>query len=287
MSFGRASTAVGVGAAACCAVAAAATFTTLGSGAAAQGPPAPGAAETLVIPTPDGDITVTLSPDEAPLHVAAIRRTVADGGAVELRLDRVSAGSYLQLAAPSAAAWAGLPHEAGTIGNVEGAVSVYDGDADPTLLIVLSDSHHLDADYSPIGWVTGGFDSALTLGERPVGEGGVPDPPVAVGPLRAGVSDAAGAPGPIDVGSVPTEVWLLAAVALAVTGAVGLTHRRLDPRWVTALLLTAVLIGAFAVFTAVLTSAAHGPAAGLAALVLAVAAIRLMSRFEPPVDERR
>lgn len=237
--------------------------------------------------TPDGTIVVTLSPEQAPLHVAAIRRSLESGHEVGLRVDRVAAGSYVQIAAPDESSWSGIEHEPGTIGNVRGAVSVYDGDgADPTLLLVLVDSHHLDAEYSPIGWITGGIDAAESLAVRAAGPDGAPTGTLPLGRLRASVAlDAAASASPPD--SMSGAAGWVMATSLALTAGVALLHRRMAPRRTTSLLLAAVLIGAFALFTSVLTSTGRTPTAGLLALLAVVAVIRLMSRFEQPAGDER
>lgn len=258
------------------------TLALLAIGHPGSASPDPSAME---LATPDGRIVVTLSPEQAPRHVAAVARSLSSGHGIELRVDRVARGGYVQLAVPGEPTWSDIEHEPGTIGNVRGAVSLYDGPgADPTLLFVLTDSHQLDDDYSPIGWITTGLDAAAAIAARPAGAGGAPADAIALGPLRASTT------GDADVGptSPPRGAasWVI-GVSLALTAAAALLHRRLAPRWTTSLLLGAVLIGTFGMFASVLTSADRTPAAGLLALVAVVAVIRLMSRFEPPATDDR
>lgn len=245
----------------------------------------PAAIHDVVVGTPDGDIVITLAPESAPQHVAVLRAALVDHREIAIRLDRIASDRYVQVAVPDVRGWAGLAHEHGPIGNVSGAVSVYDGtDADPTLLLVLADSPHLDRDYTPIGWMRD-LGPALALASRPAAGDGVPEPPLEIGPLRI-AGESAPSSQLIDRADTTPQVaaGAVGLVALLIASAVALLHRRLQARWVTALLLIAVLMGAFAVLAAALAAPDRGATSGLVILAVIVGVVRLMSRFEPPAD---
>ena len=171
------------------------------------------------------------------------------------------------------------------VGNVRGAVSIFDGpDAAPTLVILLTDSHQLDDRYTPVGWVEAGIDVIESLSQLPAGGDGVPTTALSVGPLSRVDPDAPPVIGTEDAGSVPTPAApiVLMIIAAAATAAVGLTHRRLEPGVVTTLLLASTLIGFFAAWTAAIGHTVGRPYAAVVLFVLAIGIFRLMGRFEQP-----
>jgi cyclophilin family peptidyl-prolyl cis-trans isomerase len=241
----------------------------------------------LVLDTIEGPVVIRLAPADAPAHVAALLATVAGGTADRWSVDRVSLGYYVQLGAAAATALTGLaPEEGRGIGNVRGAVSVYDGpDSTPTLLLVLTDSHHLDDRYTPVGWIESGLDVADRITARAADGDGVLDAPLTVGPLRRASADAplVGAPGdPAPAGGVPTASVVLMLVTVIAVAAIALVHPRLGRATTTTALLASALVGFFAVWTATIGRTTGEPAVALVLFVTVIALFRLMGRFEQP-----
>lgn len=249
---------------------------------------APGTTPRVVISTPAGDALVVLAPGSAPRHVRAFLDAVDAGELVSLRIDRAQGDTYVQFAAPAAIGLRDVAPEHGAVGNVRGAVSVYDGpDADPTILIALVDSPHLDRDYTPIGWVESGLDAVLALSRVDTDGEGVPRSVTGAGPIE---SVDPGAPVELrpavldggEPGRAPTATWVLSAVAAAATAAIALWHRRLAAERVTTLLLAAALVGFFAAWVGIVGGTGSHPYLGLACFVLVIGVFRLMGRFERP-----
>ena len=238
----------------------------------------------LVLSTPAGPVVITLSSEAAPQHVAALLAAVDGGAAASWHIDRVASGSYVQLGAAVATSIVGLANETGAgVGNVAGAVSVYDGpDAVPTLLIVLAESRHLDGTYTPVGWVEAGLDHAHELSHAEVGSGGLPAADQSVGPLRRGDADTLATLGAVDARPLPLAAVVLMLVAAAGAAAVGLALPRLDRSVAVTLLLSVALIGFFAAWTASVGRTTTRPAAAVLLFVLAIALFRAMGKFEQP-----
>jgi cyclophilin family peptidyl-prolyl cis-trans isomerase len=114
----------------------------------------------IVVETPQGKILIALAPENAPKHVEQFMIAVAAGDFEGANVVRVEPKFYAQVVGNvGSAQLAGLPVEHVKVGNLRGALSVYDsgkpGDP-PTLMFVLVNSPQLDADYTPIGFVEAG-----------------------------------------------------------------------------------------------------------------------------------
>jgi cyclophilin family peptidyl-prolyl cis-trans isomerase len=245
----------------------------------------------LVLETPDGAVVIRLAPVDAPAHVDALLDGIADGTAERWSVDRIAASFYVQLGSRTATALSGLAPEPGrSIGNVRGAVSVYDGgDADPTLLLVLTDSHQLDDRYTPVGWIESGLDVVERIAAHAADADGVPDEARAVGPLRRLAPGAAADPGATATGrdSVPVASVVAMMLSALCVAAIALAHRRMSPAVTTTVLLAAALVAFFAAWSAVVGRTADSPAAAVLLFATVIALFRLMGRFETPREQQR
>ena len=173
---------------------------------------------------------------------------------------------------------------------MRGAVSVYDGpDADPTLLLVLTDSHQLDDRYTPVGWIESGIDVVERIAARPADTEGVPDEARTVGPLRRLAPGASADPGATATGRDAAPLASVVSMLLSAVGvaAIALGHRRMSPAVTTTALLAAALVAFFAAWSAAVGRTADSPAAAVLLFVAVIALFRLMGRFEAPREQRR
>ena len=173
---------------------------------------------------------------------------------------------------------------------MRGAVSVYDGpDSDPTLLLVLTDSHQLDDRYTPVGWIESGLEVVERIAARGADTGGVPDLPLTVGPLRRRAPGASTEPG-VSItgpGSAPAASVVLMILSAIGVAAIALGHRRMPTAVTTTALLAAALVAFFAAWSASVGHTADSPGAAVVLFVAVIALFRLMGRFEPPREQPR
>lgn len=262
----------------------------LASPAAAYTPP-----ETdprIVITTSAGPILVALAPENAPQHVANFLTAISDHDFVGATAARVSPDFYVQMVGKvGRAPLAGLPVERVKVGNLHGAMSIYDsgkpGDI-PTLMFVLVTSHQLDPDYTSIGFVEAGMGvlmkmaSTSTVGDhQPTTAITITEIHFASPEERAKLRQAEQTPASDNGTSLLAAIFILAFAAFIAAG-ISAFRDRLQKQWVTSLWLMVALLSFFAVWVAIGASG-HGSSA--AAIVLfggAIAMFRLMGRFERP-----
>jgi len=254
----------------------------------------------IVITTSAGTILVALAPENAPKHVAEFLTALAghdfDGASVA----RVSPKFYVQLVGKlSKAQLAGQPVERVKVGNLHGALSVYDsGTAGqiPTLMFVLINSPQLDTDYTSIGFVEAGMSVVEKIAETPTVGDHVPTKAITVGEIhfatpqeRALLRQAEATPVPGQGTALLAAVFILAFAAFVAAG-ISAFRDRLSKQWRKSLWLMVALLSFFAVWVAVGGSRHSSGLVGVALFGGAIAMFRLMGRFERPamvVDLRR
>ncbi len=174
---------------------------------------------------------------------------------------RISPNFYVQLVgALGTAQLAGQPVEQVKVGNVRGALSVYDsgkaGD-DPTLMFVLVSSPQLDADYTPIGFVEAGMGVVREIANSgTIGDDHQPaeadhdhrDPP------RHGQERIAAAQADVtaesDDGTALLAAVFIVACAAFVAAVISAFHDRLGKQRIKSLSLLVALLTFFAVWVA-------------------------------------
>lgn len=248
----------------------------------------------IVITTTQGTILVALAPENAPKHVAEFLTALSghdfDGASVA----RVSPKFYVQLVGKlSGAQLAGLPVERVKVGNLHGAMSIYDsGQAGevPTLMFVLVTSPQLDTDYTSIGFVEAGMSIVEKIAEIPTTGDHEPTQKVTITGIhfatpqeRALLRQAEQAPAPDQGTSLLASVFILAFAAFVAAG-ISAFRDRLSKQWVKSLWLMVALLSFFAVWVGI---GASTHASGLVGVLLfggAIAMFRLMGRFERPAQ---
>ncbi len=236
----------------------------------------------VVLTTPDGPVVLTLDRTAAPHHADAVLAALAAGHAERWRVDLVSPGGYVQLAAPDATELVGLAPEPDARASVRGAVVVYDGpDAVPTVVMLLADRPDLGDDYTVVGWVHVGIDRLDALARVPARPDGVPTPAVELGPLVLGDAATIDAARGSD-GGVPVAAVVIMLIAASSTATIALVQHRLDRATASTLLLASALVGFFGAWTAAAPRTNGTPVAGMVLFVGALALFRVMGRFERP-----
>jgi peptidyl-prolyl cis-trans isomerase B (cyclophilin B) len=245
----------------------------------------------LILPTPNGDVLIALAPKPAPDHVAKLLAAVKANAFDRPTLSRLQENFYVQISSASAAAvtLSGLPTEQTFVGNVRGAVSLYDGGAPgtpPTLIILLTDSPQLNSTYTPVGWVEAGLDNIAKLATRPANADHLPQVPETLGALHA--IDATqpmilrtsgqSASNP----SSERAALALAAAAACIALLLFVLQSRLTAGQIGTLLLSSVLVGFFAVWVGLSGNSQPQPLVGAALFAAAIGVFKLMGRFERP-----
>ncbi|MEY2553763.1 MAG: peptidyl-prolyl cis-trans isomerase [Ilumatobacteraceae bacterium] len=248
----------------------------------------------IVITTSQGTILVALAPENAPKHVAEFLAALTshdfDGAAVA----RVAPTYYVQLVGKlGTAQLAGLPVERVKVGNLHGAMSIYDnGQAGqvPTLMFVLVTSPQLDPDYTSIGFVEAGMSLLTKIAEIPTTGDHQPTQAVTITGIhfatpqeRAELRQAEQTPKP-DAGTALLAAVFILAFAAFVAAGISAFRDRLSKHWIKSLWLMVALLCFFAVWVGIGAST-HG--SGLVGVVLfggAIAMFRLMGRFERPAQ---
>lgn len=246
----------------------------------------------IVINTSAGPILVALAPENAPQHVANFLTALGDHDFIGATAARVSPEFYVQMVGKlGRAQLAGLPVERVKVGNLHGAMSIYDsgkpGDI-PTLMFVLVTSHQLDPDYTSIGFVEAGMGvlkkmaATSTVGDhQPTTAITITEIHFASAEERAKLRQAEQTPSSDNGTSLLAAIFILAFAAFIAAG-ISAFRDRLQKQWVTSLWLMVALLSFFAVWVAVGASG-HG-SSGVAILLFAgaIAMFRLMGRFERP-----
>ncbi len=248
----------------------------------------------IVITTSEGVILVALAPENAPKHVAEFLTALAgrdfDGASVA----RVSPDFYVQLVGKlSQAKLAGQPVERVKVGNLHGAMSIYDsGQAGqvPTLMFVLVTSPQLDADYTSIGFVEAGMSVVQKIAATPTAGDHQPTKPITITEIhfatpqeRALLRQAEKTPAPGQGTALLAAVFILAFAAFVAAG-ISAFRDRLNKQWTKSLWLMVALLSFFAVWVAVGGSTHSSGLVGVALFGGAIAMFRLMGRFERPTQ---
>ena len=248
----------------------------------------------IVITTSQGIVLVALAPENAPKHVAEFLTALAgrdfDGASVA----RVSPNFYVQVVGKlSQAHLAGLPVERVKVGNLHGAMSVYDsGQAGqvPTLMFVLVSSPQLNTDYTSIGFVEAGMSVVQKIAQTPTVGDHQPTTPITITEIhfatpqeRALLRQAEKTPAPDQGTALLAAVFILAFAAFVAAG-ISAFRDRLGKQWIKSLWLMVALLSFFAVWVAVGGSTHSSGLVGVALFGGAIAMFRLMGRFERPAQ---
>ena len=243
----------------------------------------------LLLSTSLGDVLVILSPRDAPQHLALIEQLVRAGAYDGATLGRAASAQYVQwFPANPATATSTLPVEAGTVGNVAGALTIdsHDTEATPALTLLVADDHALDGRYTPVGWVTDGSDVLAALSHLPTGADNRPRQVVTI--EKASIV-AAGSVVVLhglvtSTGHAAGTPWgafgfLAAATALGVL--IFLFSKRLTPPFTASAGLLVVLVGFMGLWVGLVpTAGADSQWLGVALFGGAIGLFRLMGRFE-------
>lgn len=246
----------------------------------------------IVITTSAGPILVALAPENAPQHVTNFLAAIADRDFVGASAARVSPDFYVQMVGKlGRTQLAGLPVERVKVGNLHGAMSIYDsgkpGDI-PTLMFVLVTSHQLDPDYTSIGFVEAGMGVLQKMAATATVGDHQPSTPITITEIhfaspeeRARLRQAEQTPASDNGTSLLAAIFILAFAAFIAAG-ISAFRDRLQKQWVSSLWLMVALLTFFAVWVAV---GASGHGTSVVAILLfggAIGMFRLMGRFERP-----
>jgi peptidylprolyl isomerase len=248
----------------------------------------------IVITTTQGTILVALAPENAPKHVAEFLTALSAHDFDDAAVARVAPKFYVQLVGKlGTAQLAGLPVERVKVGNLHGAMSIYDsGQAGevPTLMFVLVTSPQLDADYTSIGFVEAGMSLLETIAQIPTTGDHQPTQTVTITGIhfatpqeRAQLRQAEQAPAPDQGTALLAAVFILAFAAFIAAG-ISAFRDRLSKQWVKSLWLMVALLCFFAVWVGIGASTHSSGLVGVALFCGAIAMFRLMGRFERPAQ---
>ena len=247
----------------------------------------------VVITTSQGTILVALAPENAPRHVKEFLTALGAGDLTGANVTRVAPQYYAQIVGKlGTAQLAGLPVEHRKVGNLRGALSVFDsgkpGEA-PTLIFVVMKSPQLDPDYTPIGFVEAGMGvvraiaSAATVGDhQPAKPITITDVHMATPKERAVLRQAEVTTGSNDEATSVLAAIFIIACAAFVGAIISAFYERIGKQRATSLALIVALFAFFALWVA-LGGTANGH--GLVGVLLfggAIGIFRLMGRFERP-----
>ncbi len=150
-------------------------------------------ANTLVLETKDGPVTIELYPDVAPNHVERITSLANDGFYDGLKFHRVIEGFMAQTGDPQGTGMGGsdLPDlaaefsdksfERGTLGM---ARSSSPNSANSQFFIMFAPAPHLDGDYTIVGKVTDGMDKIDAVKRGSVASNGTVEDPDTIVRMR-------------------------------------------------------------------------------------------------------
>jgi cyclophilin family peptidyl-prolyl cis-trans isomerase len=249
----------------------------------------------IVIETSHGKILVALAPENAPQHVKEFLTALGDGDFVGANFVRVETQYYAQIVGKlGTAQLAALPVEHEKVGNVRGALSVYDsgkaGDV-PTLIFLIEKSPQLDPDYTSIGFVEAGMSVVKAISDTPTVGDHKPAEPITILEVHAATPKerALLRQAEVTTGSNDEATSLLAAVfivacAAFVAAIISAFYERIGKQRAKSLALIVALLTFFAIWVAI-GGTSHGH--GLVGVVLfggAIATFRLMGRFERPIQ---
>lgn len=252
----------------------------------------------IVITTPQGKILIALAPENAPEHVKQFLVALAAGDFNGANVSRVAPKLYVQTVGRGGTAQlAGQPTERVKVGNLRGALSVYDsgtaGDV-PTLMFVLTRSPQLDTDYTSIGFVEAGMSILEAMADTPTVGDHQPAEAITITEIhiasfkeRASLRQAAADAATQDNGTSMLAGVFIIACAAFLAALISAFQDRLGKQRSRSLALLVALLSFFAIWV-VLGGTEEG--SGLVGVVLfagAIATFRLMGRFERPAPREK
>ncbi len=246
----------------------------------------------IVLTTTDGEILVALVPESAPRHVEQLLTAIADGDLDTSRVARVSPAFYVQMVGElGTAKLSGQPVENLKVGNIRAALSVYDGGEPgqiPTLMFVLTNSPHLDTEYSTVGVVEAGMSVVEGIAETPTIGDHQPQVPITLTGIhmatqqeRVKLRQAEQTALATDGTAVLAAIFIIACAAFLAAIASSF-HDRLNKQRIKSL---AILISLFAFFAVWVALGGTEQGSGLVGVALfggAIGMFRLMGKFERP-----
>jgi cyclophilin family peptidyl-prolyl cis-trans isomerase len=251
----------------------------------------------IVVTTSEGTILIAMAPENAPEHVKQFMSALAQGDFKGSSVVRVAPQFYVQIVGtPGTGRLAGLPVERLKVGNLRGALSVYDsgkpGDI-PTLMLVLVKSPQLDPDYTSIGFVEAGLSllkgisATPTVGDHePVQAITITEMHVASSQERTRLRQAEVTPSNDDDGTALLAAVFIIACAAFVAALISAFRDRLGAQRVKSLSLLVALLTFFAVWVSLGGTTSGSGLVGVALFGGAIAMFRLMGRFEQPTQTR-
>lgn len=250
----------------------------------------------IVLSTPQGPILIALVPENAPNHVEQFLLAVADGDFNGTVVTRVEPQYYVQMAGKAGTAQlSGLPVEREKVGNLRGALSVYDsgqpGDS-PTIVIVLTSSPQLDPDYTSIGFVEAGFAAVREITNTPTVGDHQPVEPITISEIHVAspqervVLRQAEVTAADDGGASMLAAIFIVACAAFAAAVISSFQDRLGKQRTMSLALMVALLAFFGVWVALAGTKAGSGLMGVALFGGAIAMFRLMGRFERPAPSK-
>ena len=247
----------------------------------------------IVVETPQGKILIALAPENAPKHVEQFMIALAAGDFEGANVVRVAPKFYAQVVGSvGTAQLAGLPVEHVKVGNLRGALSVYDsgkpGDP-PTLMFVLVKSPQLDAAYTPIGFVEAGKTVLREIAATPTIGDQQPTTSITLSNIHIATREERARLRQADVTTTRDDSGtpLLAAIFIIATAAFAAAlitayHDRLGNQRAKSLALVVVLLAFFGVWVALGGSDHLSSLVGVLLFGGSIAIFRLMGKFERP-----
>lgn len=248
----------------------------------------------IVVTTSAGTILIALAPENAPQHVEQLQLALDDHDLIGATAARVAPEFYVQVVGKlGRAQLAGLPVEHEKVGNVRGALSVYDsgkaGDI-PTLMFVLAASPQLDNDYTMIGIVEAGMSVLQKMAETPTYGDHQPTETITIKEIhfasaeeRAKLRLAEQTPSSSGGTSLLAAVFILAFAAF-IAAVISAFRDKLRKQWVMSMWLMVAMLTFFAVWVAIGASGYGSSMVGIVMFAGAIAMFRLMGRFERPAQ---
>ena len=252
----------------------------------------------IVVTTPHGKILIALAPENAPEHVKQFLVAFAAGDFNGANVTRVAPNFYVQTVGRGGTAQlAGQPVEHLKVGNLRGALSIYDsGTADdvPTLMFVLTRSPQLDTDYTSIGFVEAGMSILEAMADTPTVGDHQPAEAIKITEihiasfkervsLRQAEVDAAAQ----DNGTSRLAGIFIIACAAFLGALISAFQDRLGKQRSRSLALLVVLLSFFALWVSLGGTKEGSGLIGVALFAGAIATFRLMGRFEPPAPRQQ
>ena len=247
----------------------------------------------IVITTPQGKILIALAPENAPEHVKQFLVALAAGDFNGANVSRVAPKAYVQTVGRGGTAQlAGQPTERVKVGNLRGALSVYDsgtaGDV-PTLMFVLTRSPQLDTDYTSIGFVEAGMSILEAMADTPTVGDHQPAEAITIAEIhiasfkeRASLRQAAADAATQDNGTSMLAGVFIIACAAFLAALISAFQDRLGKQRSRSLALLVALLSFFAIWVALGGTEDGSGLVGVVLFAGAIATFRLMGRFERP-----